>query len=372
MKVLILTESIAGTGHHKAAENVAKGIWAVYPKAQIQIDTSLSHANPLLEQITSKLYLGTIRHASKLWGWAYQRDQEWSFLGKNVLRKYMAKKLFSYINDQSPDIIVSTHAFCLGGLAELKQKVSTPYRLGVALTDYCVNPFWIHPEVDYYFVGAKELKTIMVEKYGVLERKVSVTGIPIDPRYNQPLDISQVRRKLQIDEKIPHFLIVGGGLGFLPFIDVLKGLAELKSKINLCVITGKNTKAKEEVQNWLSSCSYPHPVQILDYVTNMEEWMSASDLVIGKPGGLTVSEALACQVPILIYKPIPGQEERNSQFLMNCQIALRVNRHSELPSIVEQFLMDPEKSNRIKQRVAQYSKPDAAFQVGKILCHKME
>jgi len=372
MKILILTESIAGTGHHKAAENVAMGITAVYPKAQIHIDTSLSHANPLLEQITSKLYMGTIRHAAKLWGWAYQRDQEWSFLGKQVLRKYMAKKLFSYINNQSPDIIVSTHAFCLGGLAELKQKVTKPFRLGVALTDYCVNPFWIHPEVDHYFVGALELKSIMVEKYGVPEAKISVTGIPIDPRYNQPFNKQEIRKKLNVDVDAPLFLVMGGGLGLAPFIDVLKGLAVLKNKMNICVITGKNKKAREEIGSWVLEASYPHPIQIFDYVTNMEEWLNASDLVIGKPGGLTVSEALACQVPLLIYKPIPGQEERNSQFLMNSQMALRVNRDSELPLIVEQFLTDPEKSSMMKQRVAQFSRPDAAYQVGKILCGNLE
>lgn len=372
MKVLILTESIAGTGHHKAAENIAKGILALYPKAQIEIDTTLTHANPMLERITSKLYMGTIRHASTLWGWAYHRDQEWSFMGKHLLRKYIAKRLYSYIEERSPDIIVSTHAFCLGGLAQLKHQVTRPFRLGVALTDYCVNPFWIHPEVDHYFVGAEELKSLMIEKYGVIEGKISVTGIPIDLSYNQRLEKEYVRKKLNVDENAFLLLVMGGGLGLVPFIEILQGLASIQHNISICVITGKNMQAREEVERWLADGSYPHVIQTFDYVTNMEEWLFASDFVISKPGGLTVSEALACHVPLLIYKPIPGQEERNSQFLTKSGLALRVNQYSELPTILEQYVTDPEKITMLKQRVAGFARPDAAFQVGEILLHGME
>src|SRR5699024_3181340 len=106
-----------------------------------------------------------------------------------------------------------------------------------------------------------------------------------------------------------------------------------------------------------------HPIYVESYVLNMEEWMSASDLLIGKPGGLTVSEALACQLPLLIYKPIPGQEERNSQFLMKTKLALRITDQTELPHLVEYFLANKQKSDMLKQRIAQYSKPDAAYQV---------
>src|SRR5699024_3819607 len=106
----------------------------------------------------------------------------------------------------------------------------------------------------------------------------------------------------------------GGGLGLAPFIEILQGLASIKRKLKVCVITGMNSRAKQDIEQWLLRTDFPHPIYVESYVLNMEEWMSASDLLIGKPGGLTVSEALACQLPLLIYKPIPGQEERNSQF----------------------------------------------------------
>ncbi|RKD27062.1 hypothetical protein BEP19_00365 [Ammoniphilus oxalaticus] len=372
MKVLILTESIAGTGHYQAAKNVAKGIAAVYPHAQIEVDQSLTHVNPFLERMTSKLYMGTIQHAAKLWGWAYQREREWSLLTKQALRKYIARKLQPYLEERGPDVVVSTHAFCLGGLAELKKKTSKPFRLGVALTDYSVNPFWIHSEIDHYFVGAMELKSRLIDQYGVSEKNIFVTGIPIDPCYSQRLDPIQARVKLNLQGDLPLCLVMGGGLGLVPFIEILKGLAEMDQKVKVCVITGTNTKAKEQLERWLEKTSYPHPVYVKEYVSNMDEWMSAADLLIGKPGGLTVSEALACGLPLLIYKPIPGQEERNSQFLMDSQLALRVKSQAELPQLVDRFLADQQGARLLKQQIAKYSMPDAAYQVGKILCGPVE
>lgn len=366
MKILILSESIAGSGHSRAAENVAKGIRLQAPDAEIKMDTSLSHVSPTLEKWSSRLYMGAIRHAAPLWGWAYQRDREWSRIGKKALNRFVAKKLEPYIEKEQPDIVVSTHAFCLGGLAELKQRFA--FRLGAALTDYWVNPFWVHERIDAYFVGADYVKAKMIADFSLEPFKIHVTGIPIDPCFSQPVSMDQLREKYSVPQKSCFILISGGGLGLLPYEEILQGLSRVDKPLFVAVLTGTNHEAKRKLEAFLAHSPFPHPILILDYVTNIHEWMKSADLLIGKPGGLTVSEALACHLPILIYKPIPGQEERNSRFLIAEEVGMAASNPQEVMRHVDQFYDDRLKSliNR-KEKMERLAKPSSAVDVGKIM-----
>ncbi len=373
MKILLLTETLAGTGHYKAAESLEKAIYSINPHAKIKIDTPLTHANPLLEKMANKLYMGTIRHASPVWGWAYKRDRQWGFVGKDILRKYISKRLESYIELEAPDLIVSTHAFCLGGLAELKKKHLKPFRLAAAFTDYCVNSFWIHPEVDDYFVGAMKLKEKLVNEYSITEEKIHVTGIPIDPKFDECIDKEGIRSKLGISRTSLHILVMGGGLGLAPYEEILTGLSFVKATdLVVTVMVGKNQQAKAKIEEWAQQVKLSYTLVILDYVHNMNEWMASADLLIGKPGGLTVTEALACKVPILIYKPIPGQEERNSQFLLDSGIAFRADEIQQIAEIVQKLSEDKEWKHILRDRVMKFSKPKAAYHAGKILMDSLE
>ncbi|MBP1932876.1 MGDG synthase family glycosyltransferase [Ammoniphilus resinae] len=368
MRILILSESIAGSGHTIAAKNVAKGIHLLYPKAEIKIDTSLTRVSPLLEKVTSHLYLSTIQRASPLWGWAYNRERQWSFLGKDLLRKFTGRRLESYIKEESPDVVISTHAFCLGGLVELKQKYPHSFVLGAAFTDFLINPFWIFPEVDFYFVGADQLKKQMVEHYGISAENIFVTGIPIDPVFNQSLSRETIRNYLQIPPNHFHILVTGGGLGVGAYEEILSALGKVDGNLTVSVFVGNNQKLRREIESLLTE--YLHPVFLHDYVSNMNEWMQAADLLIGKPGGLTVSEALACSLPLLIYKPIPGQEERNTRFLLASEAAWQAKSPEEIIRLVQQLLVNPRDLILLRQKAQQISRPNAAKQVGEIILEK--
>jgi processive 1,2-diacylglycerol beta-glucosyltransferase len=367
MKVLILTESIAGSGHTKAAHNVAKGVQLIYPGAEVKVDTSLSKVSPFLEKWTSRLYMNTIHHASSVWGWAYQRDKEWSSIGKDFLSAFISRRLEPYLRSEAPDIIISTHAFCLGGLARLKHKMKKQFILGAAMTDYCVHQFWIYDEVDLYFVGAEELKQKLLEVHSVDPNKVHVTGIPIDPLFDSEFSYSDFRTGYRIPEKSTLILITGGGLGLAPYRDILEVLQLVEAPLYLVVLTGTNQKVKKELE--ILREEYPHPLLLLDYVENMNEWMKAADLLIGKPGGLTVSEALACQLPLIIYKPIPGQEEKNSKFLTDVKVAIRAENKEQLMAGVRQLCSEPELLKVMQERSAELGKASAAYELGKILLH---
>ncbi|WP_134698516.1 glycosyltransferase [Ammoniphilus sp. YIM 78166] len=366
MKILILSESIAGSGHTRAAENVAKGIRLHAPEAEIKIDSSLSHVSPTLEKWSSRLYMGAIRHAAPLWGWAYQRDREWSRMGKKTLNSFVARKIAPYIEKESPNIIISTHAFCLGGLAELKERYG--FRLGAALTDYWVNPFWIHEKIDAYFVGAEYVKEKIIRDFSLEAHKIHVTGIPIDPSFSQPVRREGIREKYSIPKDACFVLISGGGMGILPYEEILEGLSQVDKSLFVAVLMGTNQQAKKKVESHLAHAAFPHPILLLDYVSNIHEWMKSADLLIGKPGGLTVSEALACHLPILIYRPIPGQEERNSRFLLEEQVGMTAGNSEELKIQVNQFIEVRKQELAIQiERMKRLAKPASAEEVGKIM-----
>ena len=364
MKILVLSEDIAGTGHTKAAQNVLQGIKTMFPHVTTKMEITLSKISPFLEKCVSKAYVQTIRHAPPLWGWAYKRDKEFSLVGKDLLRKFMAKKLLSFIENENPDLIVCTHAFCLGGLAELKRKGKGEFLLAAALTDYSVNPFWIYDEVDIYFVGATGIKQKMVKEHAVPEKRIYVTGIPIHPRFNLSLERHWIRQKLSIPNNAVLILVTGGGWGLAPFQEILSALRIVQHQLYVVVITGRNPRAKQE---WAPLECPGHTLFLYDYIENMNEWMFAADLLIGKPGGLTVSEALACGLPLLIYKPIPGQEERNSEFLINNEAALRADSVDQLVSCVQKICEDAQLVHQLKSREAALAKPRATMEVSQIL-----
>ncbi|HJV45231.1 MAG TPA: glycosyltransferase [Bacillota bacterium] len=365
MKILILSESIAGSGHEVAAQNIAKGIRRIFPEADMKVESALPKVSPLLEKWSSKAYMKAIRYAPFLWGWAYQRDKEWSHIGKQLLGNFVAQRLESYLMDEKPDIVLCTHAFCLGGLAELKKKLTPTFRLGASLTDYCINHFWIFDEIDYYFVGSESLKQKMIEQYNLPSTRIHVTGIAIDPDFSVSKDRISFRNRFGIPLDSFLVLVSGGGLGIAPYKEIIEALGNVIGSLFIVVILGRNSDQRQRVDEATSTVT--HPVIVLDFVKNMSDWMMAADLMIGKPGGLTVSEALACELPLFIYKPIPGQEERNSRFLMDSEVALRANNPIELRAKLESLLSKPQDVERMKERSRELKRPNAAMDVGQIV-----
>jgi processive 1,2-diacylglycerol beta-glucosyltransferase len=365
MKVLILSESIAGSGHTKAANNIAKGIQSINPSAIVKVDTTLDKISPKLASWTSKVYMGTISHLSPLWGWAYSREKQWSKLSKTFLRKFAAKRLEAYIINEQPDIVIGTHAFCLGGLAQLKTKNNHSFLLGAVFTDYTINEFWLHDEIDHYFVGTNELQERLITHYKIPDYQIHVTGIPIDPKFSVYVERANFRRGHAIPNNIPLVLLSGGGLGLGAYDEILQALREYKQRLYLVVFTGMNPHSKQALSKYQDN--YPHEVLLLDYVDNMHEWMKSADLLIGKPGGLTVSEAMASRLPLLIYKPIPGQEEKNSQFLLEANVAMQAKNKEELRSQVELFFSDGSLAQSIQNTLSRIGKPTAAMDVGRTM-----
>lgn len=365
-KILILTETVAGYGHYSAAYSLKQGLKMIYPEGEVRIICVLPLISRPLESFINKCYMQTLRYAPNLWGAAYQRDSRFSKLFRDPMGKFVANKLRNIIEGINPSVIVCTHAFCLSACAYLKShSLSGSFRLGAVVTDFDIHSFWIHPAVDFYISAHDEIG-MKISQEGS-QANIYPTGIPIHPDFSiRRKERQDARRCIRIDPERFTVLLMGGGSGIGPLQSCISALQQSLADhhIQLLIITGKNKALYEELSKQLRN--QPH-VYLFSFVHNMVDFMCASDFIITKPGGMTSSEALATGLPIVICKPIPGQEENNSRFLLDKNVAIRQDKPKNLPKDLSYFIEHPAPLFEMQSNAAQVGKPQSAINAAEII-----
>lgn len=372
--ILFLSAS-AGTGHTQAAQAVCKSLHSIDPVISCDIINSYKFLNPVLETLMHDGYLYLIRLLPRLYGFMYDRkNKKYTLRGvKDWLNSTAAVSLKNTIDRLNPDLIVCTHAFPCGVLAEVKRKFGLKQKTVGIITDFVVSPFWIYPETDLYLTASPELKESLIERV-VDEKKVFVTGIPIDPCFSASFCKEDTRRKLGLDSNLPLLLIMGGGLGLSPVEGVLDILKKINLPVQAVIIAGKNKRLKFKLDEALqkyrkggNSGLYDKKIITLGFVNNIYEYMQASDLLITKPGGMTVSEAASAKIPMIITSPIPGQETRNAGYLKKKGAGLCVENESMLPEAIERLLKNKSLLQDMSQNISLIAEPQASEKAAKIL-----
>lgn len=367
--VLILTEQIGGNGHFKAAQAIQKGLAQAAPLLKTEIACGLPLVNPSLEQMVRKCYLHTLQYAPHLWGAAYRREEELSQWFKSPWGKVVAKRLKDWVEQVQPRTVVCTHALCLSAMGRIKEKMKRPFALGAAITDFDVNGFWVDPAVDFYLVAHERVQQRLRQRFGVPPSRIHVTGIPIDPAFcAQHPDKSELRLRLGLDTERLTVLIMGGGVGLGPMEECLESFCRDWPEVQLVVVTGKNVSLFRRLTDRFGNVNQ---VRVLGYVDRMAEWMNASDWIVSKPGGLTSSEALAAGLPLVICQPIPGQEERNTRFLLHQRVAVREDSPDAIPQQVQSLQMDHNQWQRMRAKARQLGKPDSALRAADVILNTL-
>jgi processive 1,2-diacylglycerol beta-glucosyltransferase len=204
------------------------------------------------------------------------------------------------------------------------------------VTDFEAHALWMEAAVDLYCVAAEETKGRLVAR-GVSPEQVAVTGIPVAAKFSVPVQPAEVRKRFGLRDDLPALLVLGGGFGMGPVAEILRELNKLEKPVQILVVCGRNEELRREV----AVQEHRHPTQVLGFVSNMQELMAVSELIITKPGGLTTSEALAMGKPILVLNPIPGQEAANSDFLLEHGAAIKANRVEDLSFRLSSLLGSP-------------------------------
>ena len=357
----------AGTGHTMAARALETSLLKIDPAVSCEIVNSYKFLNLILEKVIKDGYLHLIRILPKLYGYLYERkNKKHAIRGmKDWLNQVGAKRLKEMIDDKKPDLIVCTHAFPCGVLSVVKQKYGLSQKIMGVITDFVVSPFWIYPETDMYMIAAEDLRESFIKR-GVDESRVMATGIPIDPVFRQESNKKELRKKLQLNQDLPMLLIMGGGLGLSPVPGILRTLKKISVPFQAVIILGTNEKLKKKIDEALNRFHHKFgTVKTVGFIDNIHEYMKAADLLVTKPGGMTVAEAVAVGLPMVITSPIPGQETRNTRYLLKKGVGVRAKTENELPEIIERLLTDNDARARMSEVSLKLAAPDAADRAAK-------
>ncbi|MDA8220445.1 glycosyltransferase [Desulfosporosinus sp.] len=351
LKVLVFSASF-GNGHLRAAEAVIEGIQIQEPSAIIMhLDFGDFLSKPINTMIKN-IYGEIINHIPKLWGRFYYKTSmvQPRSLSQRFLNKLGRKEFLRYINVFKPDFIVCTYPTVSSVLAQLRYEKVLKVPVVTIITDYTVHSHWVHPSVDRYIVACTEVKDSLIA-WGIEGSRIHVTGIPVSPKFEDQTDRGYILSKLGLKLNLPTFLVMGGSYGVLKSANrICKKLANSKVPVQAIIVCGKNEKLYHSLKELIIQAR--NPIVRLEYVHNVEELMSVSDLIITKAGGLTVSEALTKHLPLVIYKPIPGQEEENAHYVQKIGAGIVAHTEAELGQLINHFLMNPGEVEKMREKAA--------------------
>jgi processive 1,2-diacylglycerol beta-glucosyltransferase len=364
-KVLILSTS-AGAGHLRAAQAIERAFAETGTAQSVHNHDTLEFTNPLFRQLYSKAYIEMVNRMPEVLGWLYDRmdqpDQDDRL--QLAFDKLNTGPLIKLLEELQPDITICTHFLPAEIISWLIGKGRLSTRQAIVVTDFDVHAQWLCRNYSHYFVAIDETRAHL-EELGVPPEKVTVSGIPIDPVFAQSKDKLAMREKHGLRRDGTVILSSAGGFGVGRIDELMTSLLKIRHSAQVVAICGRNEELKDRLSQLAGGLSADARVtlKVVGYTTEMDEYMAASDLVVGKPGGLTTSEAMARGLVFVVVSPIPGQEERNSDHLLEEGAAIRCNNLPVLAYKIDRLLDDPGRLASMRANALRLGRPRAAFDI---------
>ena len=393
-KVLIMSASTGG-GHNRAARAIKeeltnKSIDGITIDCEI-ID-SLKIVNGTMDKLISRGYEKSAKYTPKAWGGVYKLTES-NLISRNEfkdnpLTSLISRKLKKLIEVKKPDLIIGTHPFPMIALSTLKkhsqlsknnelstftesfhkyyQNLDIPPLITV-LTDYTTHSAYIQNEIDYYIAGHEYVKELLIED-GIEAEKIKPYGIPVEKSFLTNRSRETVLSELNLDPNKFTVLLMGGSFGAGSIKDTLSELISIDRDFQIIVITGRNKSLKEKLEKNLMSHerSIDKNICVLGFTDKMNDLLSAVDILVSKPGGLTTTESLLKEVPMIVPYFIPGQEEENLDFLSNCGASLRTSKKYTLSIILKVLIDNPDRIEMTKENIRSIKKLNASQDIAKL------
>jgi processive 1,2-diacylglycerol beta-glucosyltransferase len=366
-RVLLLSAS-SGAGHVRAAQALEKA-FAARGDCQVQHIDAIEYVSKLFQRAYDKTYISVVRRAPELMGVLYDRtDQPWQHPRRRLaLDRLNSQPMIRMLKHVQPDLCVATHFLPAEIIAWLIAKKKLSAKNAIVVTDYDVHAMWLCRTVGRYYLAIPEAAEYLAG-IGVPREILRVTGIPIDPLFAVPVDRAAARTALHLDTKSPVLLLAAGGYGIGPLEQLVRELLALQKPWQLVAIAGKSEKMKsrlDEIARAAGSLTGGAPRLVpVGFTKQMDEYMAAADLLVGKAGGLTTSEALARHLPMALIEPIPGQEFRNADHLLEAGAAIRCNNLPAAAWKIAKLLDNPARMQEMRNAAAHMARPDAAADIG--------
>lgn len=344
MKVIIFYASYGG-GHLNAAKSIQECILNNYKEIDVELIDCMKYVNITIEKITTAAYREMAKKAPWAWGRIYADSQKGPLAHiSSRSNKIMAIKLLKLLREKNPDLIISTHPFGSQMCSYLKRKNKIHAKIATIMTDFAPHDQWLVGSdfTDYFFVAHKKMKDYLISK-NIDERKIFDTGIPISNRFLVDYDRNSILKELEFHDNKKTILFFGGGefgLGKTRTVEIFECFVKLFKNTQIIAISGKNEKMRNAFEKIVEENNRTDSIRVFEYTKQVPEFMSISDLVVTKPGGLTTSESLASNLPMVIINPIPGQEEENAEFLEENGIAIWIKKNDDPYKKLENLFSD--------------------------------
>jgi processive 1,2-diacylglycerol beta-glucosyltransferase len=365
-KRIILMYISEVSGHHSATLAIEKAISILSPHTEVLNINAFNYTNPVSERIVNRLYMAVIKRAPRIWDYLYDNPG----IAKNIrkikeaIHKFNSPKFKNLFEKFKPDAVLCTQAFPCGMVADYKKTYRSHIPLIAVLTDYIPHSYWIYDGVDYYVAPSDEVTHRLLKK-GADPHKIKTIGIPFDPEFNEPQEPEKIFHKFKLDSGLPTILIMGGGQGLGPIKTIIRSLEKIKTEIQEIIVTGTNKKLYNSLRRRIRK--YRKKILLFGYTHNINELMSISNIIITKPGGVTTAEVLAKKIPMVIVKPLPGQEANNTAYLTEKGAAVKIDEAKKINSVIEDLLYNPGKLSRMRECASLISKPNASLDIARLL-----
>lgn len=363
-RILVLSASV-GTGHVRAAQAVEKALKHEFPAAVVKHVDVLTLTNAAFRRIYGQGYLDMAQHAPHITGFIYDLLDSPRRTNTDAMRKLLQRanvgKIIDLLTSEPWDLFVNTHFLPQELIATLRKqkKLSTPQI--TVTTDFDTHRMWVNEPCDGYTTAVTEGARYL-EFFGVEPSRVRVTGIPIDPIFSQKRSREECLAKHGLlDDGRPVVLQLAGGFGVGPIAEIYEQILAVELPIQVVAVAGRNEKARKQLEG--IAVPKRHRSKVTGFTTEIDELMCAADIVISKPGGLTTSETLARGCAMGIVNPFPGQEIRNSDYLLEMGAAIKINNIPTLRHKLGDLLGDERRLKRMQQAALSIARPRAAFDV---------
>ena len=367
-RVLILSANY-GSGHIQAARAITRSLTEIEPGVEVQtVEYFEEFVSMAWCKVTRASYLGSITYAPSLYGTFYDVTEAVppdslvqkaiNLIGRDNLETHLAANHY--------DVVLSVYPTPSGALSELKAQGKTAVPCVTLVTDHAVHSQWIHPKTDMYMIASPGVADGIAAR-GVAASRIVVTGLPVDPKFCSPVEREAASRELGLKPGVFTILIVAGAAGATPSAkDQLEALFKLEGDWQAVYVCGKNKRLKKSADAAVPK-RLADRIRVEGFTERMQLYMAASDVLVTKAGGLTVSEALVTGVPMIIFKPIPGQEEANTDFLVEHDAALVANDKKSLRVALESLLSDRVRHKEMRRAAAELGRPDAALRAAQAI-----
>lgn len=372
MKKILIFYASYGGGHLNAAKSIKDCIDNNYKNCETELIDCMKYVNKPIEIVTTAAYREMAKKMPWAWGKIYADSQKGPLAHiSSKSNQLLAIKLLKLLREKQPDLIISTHPFGSQMCAYLKRKGKITAQIATIMTDFSPHDQWLvgNETTDYFFVANDKMKNYLVAK-NIPDNKVFVTGIPISSRFLQNYNREEILKEFDLKDNKKNILFFGGGefgLGKARTVEIFNNLVKNFDNIQVIAIAGKNEKMKSEFEKIVEENNKQESVKVLAFTNKVPELMSISDLVISKPGGLTTSESLASNLPMIIINPIPGQEEENAEFLEEKGIAVWIRKKDDSSKIINDLLSNQEELENMRKNTEILAKPNSTKNICDIL-----